>query len=935
MSILFLSILAAVDLSGWRDSFTQGLWAESMAEAEEAVASDTSSADAWAALAFSAGALGHSEAPGYAEIAVSIDSLSAMAWGALASTCGLGTDGSLERFDRALALEPDLVLGLVGRAHCLMLDERYQEALDDLERAEETDPEWISIWLKRSEVYRYSQDLAMAEETVARALSIWPRNRQLLMEAAWIAELRGRYEAAEGIYMKVCDEYEDDTESLIDLGMLLEHQGRFGEAVKVYRELSRRDPDDYWCLGEIGICLETLGDTAGARRSYLDGLSVNPDYAFAHYRMGILAEAQEDPGSAMEWYSQCVQADPGFVEAWTAMGLLYEDAMDYVSAERMYRNALEEDPYYTWAWGELGLVLEQQGRYDDAGEAYENGIFRDSSYVWAWEQRGLLLEDQGRLEDAARWYGKAVETLDQPGVWLLGELGFVLERLGMRDSASVHYSRAVSIDSSYTFGLQRLAPILSAGGDHVTALRLWDRYVDSGGMESTAIAERTMIYEELGMEAEADSLRAVLDSDYPYAWVDLAWTYSLAEPGKAMELAERAEAAAMSRDDQELWMLIAGLFEELDEEGGADRSYGRAASLAPDSAGVWLEWGYFLFDHDREEEAAEKYERVLELDSLSFGAWSGLGEALLFSGSHDRALQALERSLEINPGSPWVYAYMGLAWEQKGNSEKAMDYYFQALSRSPGYDYAESRIRGITDASYDPDWNRRRSRRFSATLYVDTRVDNGNVRERDYSGGLEITYQYDSRGSEASLEADYRFIETSKDYASDYSWTMITASVDRSLSDEFTVSASSSWDRQPGTVRPWQISSYLSFGYKNWVLDWFWLSPSFGIGQVNTHWASGLANERTDRTTLYGSLSLWFEKEDSPFPSLWLWGNFYLPPEDTENTITNGLAELTLEMWDPLSLTFGYSVGYTRTPVYDYWNKYDTEFYSRLNLRLF
>ena len=108
-----------------------------------------------------------------------------------------------------------------------------------------------------------------------------------------------------------------------------------------------------------------------------------------------------------------------------------------------------------------------------------------------------------------------------------------------------------------------------------------------------------------------------------------------------------------------------------------------------------------------------------------------------------------------------------------------------------------------------------------------------------------------------------------------------------------------------------------------------------GIGQVNTHWASGLENERTDRTTLYGSVSLWFADDDSHWPSLWLWGNFYIPPDDPDNTLINGLAKLTIEMWDPLSLTLGYIVGYERTPVYDYWEKYDTEFYSRLNLRLF
>lgn len=934
MLVLFLALLS-VDLNGWEESFSSGEWQVSYDLAVEALASDSSSAEAWAALAFSAGATGRVfSAADYAATALELDSSSAMAWAALGASGDGDMEDSMDRFDRALRLDPGFVPAIVGMAHCLMTAEQDEAALRELDKALAVDPEWISIWLKMSEIHCYRQEFEKAFQSMNGALVLWPRNRELLMETAWLSEMTGRYRAAEDIYWKVAEAHPDDTGSLTELGMMLEHLGRFGEAVKVYREIGRRDPENYWCLGETGICLETLGDTLGARESYLEGIRVNPEYSFAYYRLGLLAEAEEDTRSAMENYRLSVEAAPSFAEGWVAMGLLYEDELDYTSAEMMYRKAVEADPGYAWAWGELALVLEQLGSTEEAEEAYQQGIAADSSYAWAWEQRGLLLEDSGDLEGAARWYGRAVGTLDEPGVWLLGELGYVLEQLGRDDSASVYYSRALSVDSSYMFGLQRLAGILTRQGEYSGALEIWDTYTEAGGYRGTALAAQTMIFEELGMDDTADSLRRMLSEEYPYAWIDLAWDHMHAEPEVSLELARRAEEEA-SGDDPEYWALLAGLFAELDRTSEAERSYAAATRLAPDSADIWIDWGYFLFQRDRDDEAAEKYRRATELDSLSFSAWGGLGEALLFAGRYDRALEALERCLELDPSSAWIYAYMGLAWERKGDSNRAMDHYFQALSLSPGYDYAEARIRDITGPGYDPDWHRRKSRPFTASLYVDTRVDNGNIRERDYSGGFEVSLQYDPEGSEVSLEADHRLRETSRDYAGDYSWSMITGSIERVLSDDFTVTASSSWDRQPGTVRPWQISSYLSFGYRKWMLDWLWFSPSLGIGQVNTHWASGLDNERTDRTTFYGSLSLWFSDEDSPFPSLWLWGNFYLPPENPENMLMNGLAELTLEMWDPLSLTLGYSAGYTRTPAYDFWEKYDTEFYSRLNFRVF
>ena len=935
MQYLLLTVLAALNLAGWQEGYSSGNWDYAYSQAEIAVADDSTNSDAWAALAFSASALGYyDEASEYARKAVELDSCSAMAWCALGRASSESLEESLTDYQTALSYDSTLVLGYVGQAHCLMLQESYSEALDVLTVAMGIDPSWISIWLKKAELYRYQSEFEMAMACVNEALREWPHNIHLMSEASWIMELTDKFEAAEIIYRKIADAYPDDTDCLIDLGLMLESQDRYPEAIKVYRELLRRDPESYLSLGEIGICYENIGSFDAAHRSYLEGIAMHPDYAFAQYRLGLLAEEDGDFEEAVRWYIECTESDVSYLDAWIAQGLMYEAMGDYAAAETAYRKALEIDPEYSWTWGELGLVLEQLEKFEEAGEAYENGVAVDSEYLYAWERRGVLFENDGDLEAAADWYERAITETAYPGIWLLGELGFVLEQLGNTENAAIYYTEALSVDSTYVFGYQRLAPLLAQSGRTEEALVLWESYIEAGGVESTAICEKELIYESTGRDHEADSLTALIADEYPYAWVDLAWSYTIVNPEISFQLVRKAEAESVT-DDHEFWLELAGLYVELGEEDEVRRSYEAASGIAPDSINVWLEWGNYLFEEDEDEEAAQKYRQAIEIDSLSFSAWSGLGEALLFSGQYDDALVALERSLELDSLSSWICAYIGMAYKYKGDSDRAMDYYFQALSISPGYDYAEQRIREITDVGFDPQWNRREARRFNVMLYVDTRVDNGNVRERRYSGGLEISLEYDAAGSEASLETDYSLIETSKDYESDYTWANVTMSIDRVLSDYFTVSASSSWDRQPRTVRPWQISSYFSLAYKKWLNDWLWVSPSTGIGQVNTHWASGFENERTDRTTLYGSISLWISVDDSPWPSFWFWGNFYIPPDDPDNTQINGLAELTFEMWDPLSLTFGYDVGYERTPVYDYWEKYDTEFYSRLNLRLF
>ena len=935
MFVLGLVLLIASDLTEWESHFSGGKWEPSLEAAEMTLASDSSSAEAWAALSFSMSVMSmQDEALTSAERALAEDSSSALAWGALGrATLSFDTDAAFEAFTISLGLDPSMPLSTVGLAHILVMDGSYNEASDLLDQAFLIDPSWLSLWLEKIQVLQYLDEFGAAREMASEALERWPDSYQVLLEYGWIMEMLGKPDSAEETYRRVAELYTEDTEALISLGLMYESMWSYGEAVKTYREALDRNPGYSWLLGEMGLCFESAGNPDAAAGSYFEAWELDPGYAFAAYRLGYLAEEESDTESALEWYSACTAADPSFVDAWISIGLLNEDIGDLEAAETAYRSALEQDPGESWTWGELGAVLEQLGRYEEAGEAYETGVALFPDYIWAWEQRGILLENMDQLEEAAAWYLLATERTD-PGPWLLGELGFVLEQLELVDSAMVYYREAIAVDSTYLFGMMRLAPLESSEGRTSVALGIWDDYLAAGGDQSTAMTEQVLLLESLGRMEEADSLTEFIAAEHLSAWVDMAYRYAVTDPDHALEICARAEADGMGGDGF-LWSDLAVLYGSLEEHELAQSSFTRATELSPEETGIWYEWGYYLFNEDLDEEAADKYRIMVGLDSLSFDAWSSLGEATLFSEQYDEASFALERALELDTRSQWVLAYIGLVYEQTGYPDKALDYYFRSLSVSPGYDYTETRIREITDTGFDPEWNRRQTRRFNASLFVDTRAENGNVRERQYSVGAEISYDYDGRGSLVSLEADYALRETNEAHLNDFTWASTRISLERVLSGQFSAEVSSYWDRQPGTVRPWQISSYMSLGYDSWVTDWLWVSPTLGIGLVNTHWSSGLESRRTDRTTMYGSVALWLEFEETLWPALWLWGDFYQQPDNAEELITNGLAELTFDVWDPLSLTLGYSVAYTRRPLFSYWEKYDTELYSRLNVRIF
>ena len=155
------------------------------------------------------------------------------------------------------------------------------------------------------------------------------------------------------------------------------------------------------------------------------------------------------------------------------------------------------------------------------------------------------------------------------------------------------------------------------------------------------------------------------------------------------------------------------------------------------------------------------------------------------------------------------------------------------------------------------------------------------------------------------------------------------------LSDNYYFVISSFWDRQRYTVRPWQVSSYIAVGWEKWISSWFWFSPELGLGSVNTKWLSRGFPEYSDNLSVYISAGLWYRKLHTFIREAGIYGDLFFPPDDPDNFISHGTFSIALRTWDPLYITLGYRVDYTRNPEVSSWEKFNTSFTTALNFDLF
>lgn len=926
--LYLLCVLSGYD--SWYSAYSEGDWQSAREEAEFMIEGDSTSAIALAAMSLSIFSDGSTadNATELALLSLEADSSQSLAWTALGMSL-LETDPVLavNALTRAVDLDSLSAIAWEGLGLVMIDSGEYGLAASNIQRSVMSDPSYIPGWLGHAMVLEESGDPQGALTVIEIALSRWPGNTLLLFQKAWIYEDLILPDSALAVYDRILEQDPENFNALKYSGMLYEDTGRLGRAVKSYRELIAVDSTYSWAYGEIAYCYELLNQIDSAEEWYLLGMEIDPSYAWAAYRLGVISR-DRDLSEGLLWFELATQLNPLMSDAWVEMGLVYEDQGDFISAVTCLETALDIFPDDDWTWGELGYLLQELGRNDEAAEAYEQGVRVNPGYLWGWQQRGLLYEILGENEEAISWYRMAIEQ-NGGSTWLLGELGSLLEATGNRDSAAVCFAAALEVDSCYTYGLHRLARNRRESGHFDEALSFLDRYLECTSDTLTERYERVITLESAGLQGMADSLELVMLERDPDAWLDAAWTsYYMDDEEMARDLGVRHENTGMSEVFQ--WITIAELYEVLERDDDSYRCYDTAVGLDSLDVNTWVAWGSMLSSADRFPEAVEKLERAVEIDSTSIDAWSVLGEALLFDDRYVLAEDALQRVMDLDPGSVYAICYFGLIRERSGRPLEALDYYLEALQLYPGYPYAEDRIRAISDPVYDSDWWSRDAGMFNASLWFDISVTSGNTDERNMSAGASLSLDYDTRGSSITLDGGGKLEKVWERETKNTAYASMN--VEHFLSDALYIEASSTWDRQPITVRPWQISSYIACGYKRWISDWLWVAPEMGVGLVSSRWS--LDPDRTDNPTAYGSLGIWFEKTGSVLPEIWISGSVYFPPGAPDDLIAYGDVEVTFSVWKPLSMSIGYSVDYTRKPPVSTWEKYDTEIYSRIFLNI-
>ncbi|MER7244399.1 tetratricopeptide repeat protein [Kribbella sp. NPDC000426] len=620
---------------------------------------------------------------------------------------GAPDDAALTRaadlLQRALEIEADETFLRAELALVRTRQDKYDEAVELLDRARELDPQpALTIPLATALRGRFlnsvapgnQDDLVRAERILIGELAA--ATAAEVQDDAFVAGLNG--ELAEVLALlgrpdhahqkfKLASKFDPEVAYYrVRRGQLYADAGDLKRALRCYEQAMELEPD-YPDLRVLQAdALVKLHDSPAARAVLDEALAVKPDDESARFkRYQVLWEAERIAESVRDL--ELLAESPDVL---AARGEALRLQGRYDEALALLNRVLSDEPGHQSALATTGTVRLAQGDLDGARSALEQAVAANPAEPYA----------QGRLADLDFTYGDAERALsrlkvqleDQPDPGLRGVYVDVLTKLERWEEAESCIESALWDDADNPLFVARLGWVLLETDRTEEGMRNLQRAVDLQGDLLTPLVD--LAYGELRAgrpeEADAAAVRATeAAADEPGGW--------LARARIAMTVGDFRTAVETGRRAASCWYQVSSVYDQLGwalrywpENAAGDRVATYDAGLRLDALDPWMMAGRAdalrrMGDSDG---SGETYERTLSLLRLRTGADANVfglqGWCLFQLGRYDEATNAYLRRLSwpARTASPlFELALMAAVSDRRSEAESFLERAVQETAR--------------------------------------------------------------------------------------------------------------------------------------------------------------------------------------------------------------------------------------------------------------
>jgi tetratricopeptide (TPR) repeat protein len=183
---------------------------------------------------------------------------------------------AVAHYNKALALQPDLLVARFNLGNTLKRKGDCTAAIDNLKAVVDSDPLFIEAWQNLALCRFGSDDPAGATKDLEQLLKIDP------------SQLGSR----------------------VDLGNIYLEIGRYQEALECFDSALLVHPDDAGVLNSKGIALQELDDFEGAEACFRHVLSIDPRNCQALNNLGTVLRSMRQPQLSIDCFTHALEIEP-------------------------------------------------------------------------------------------------------------------------------------------------------------------------------------------------------------------------------------------------------------------------------------------------------------------------------------------------------------------------------------------------------------------------------------------------------------------------------------------------------------------------------------------------------------------------------------------------------------------------------------------------
>jgi len=189
-------------------------------------------------------------------------------------------------YEKILSLRPDVATSYVNLALMKAQMMEFDETIRILEQGLEKIPESEVLLSRLGHTFMLLGRVKKALETFDLILKNNPRYFDALLASAWMLDLIGQKEDAQGYFRKALEVEPENKFARKNFAMSLASTRNFNRAIEIYLGLKKDYPDDYEIHQDLGIAYGYVGDISQSIESLEKAASLHPN-PVAYYNLAV------------------------------------------------------------------------------------------------------------------------------------------------------------------------------------------------------------------------------------------------------------------------------------------------------------------------------------------------------------------------------------------------------------------------------------------------------------------------------------------------------------------------------------------------------------------------------------------------------------------------------------------------------------------------